>query len=370
MKIAFLYIAEAYQCYHGAAVALELAKRPGLEVVTYYNDPPSPHHLERVRAAYGAPRMEYRRLRRSPLTRALQAIRILGMFKKMTLFDNRQELDRYDAIVAVEKTVAPIRTLGVTHPKLIYAPHGVGDRAVTFDRNVAGFDFHLLPGPKFAERMLEEGLIRSGNFALPGYIKLETSDRLREAHGPFFANSNPVVLYNPHKVPGLGSWDACIEPMLAAFARSSDYNLIVAPHVKLFRRRSQTVRDRWEKRSTQNIRIDTGSDLSVDMSYTSAANIYIGDVSSQVYEFLVRPRPCIFLNPHRIDWRGDPNFRHWTLGDVIEDPAELMGAIRAAPARHHLYRDAQERLTAASLGDRSPGVAERAADAVLDYLSR
>ncbi len=47
------------------------------------------------------------------------------------------------------------------------------------------------------------------------------------------------------------------------------------------------------------------------MSYTTAADIYLGDVSSQVYEFLYEPRPCLFLNSHEFAWKSDPNFAHW-----------------------------------------------------------
>lgn len=370
MNIAFLYIAEAYQCYHSAAIALDLAARPGVHVTTYYNEPDAPHHLERVRLAYGAPSMDYRRLKRSWATRLMQSIRRLGLFKEMVLRDNLAELDGYDAIFAVEMTVSPIRKMGARHAKLIYYPHGAGDRAVTYHRRVSGFDFALLPGPKYAERMLAQGLIHPNGFALPGYVKLETSDRLRAAQGPLFDNGRPIVLYSAHKVPGLQSWSAHIEPMLAAFSETDEYNLIVAPHVKLFHRRSRKIRNAWEARSTPNVRIDTGSDLSVDMSYTTAADIFIGDVSSQVYEFLIRPRPCIFLNPHRVKWRGNPDFLHWTLGDVIEDPSELMRAIRNAHARHHLYVKKQEELVSASIGDCTPGASKRAADAVLAFMSR
>ena len=54
-----------------------------------------------------------------------------------------------------------------------------------------------------------------------------------------------------------------------------------------------------------------GSVRSIDMTYTDQASVYIGDVSSQVYEFLRRPRPCIFLNFDRTAWQGDENFAHW-----------------------------------------------------------
>ena len=56
MELAFLFIAEAYQCYHGAAIALatgSLGRACG--VVVYVNDPQSPAHLARIADAYGAP---------------------------------------------------------------------------------------------------------------------------------------------------------------------------------------------------------------------------------------------------------------------------------------------------------------------------
>lgn len=370
MRIAFLYIAEAYQCYHGAAIALELAARPGWEIVSYYNEPETPHHLERIRAAFGAPPMDYRRLHRSPLTRGLQRLRKLGMFKDMVMRDNAAKLNDYDAVFAVENTVAALKRLGATRPKLIYSPHGFGDRARGFIPRIAAFDFVLVAGEKTAARMLGQRLIREGDHALTGSVKLETGARIGACAAPLFAAPAPIALYNAHKEPRLTSWRRFIAPMLAGFATDLSMNLIVAPHVKLFRREREVVRDRWRARSTANVLVDPGSDRSVDNSYAAIADIYVGDVSSQVYEFLARPRPCLFLNAHRIDWRDDPSFAHWHLGDVIDDPADLVPAIRAAPGRHHLYRARQEEMARASLGDASPGAARRAADAVAGFLSR
>lgn len=370
MRIAFLYIAEAYQCYHGAAIALELARRPGWSVVSYYNEPETPHHLERVRHAYGAPTGDYRRLHRAPLTRALQRLRRLGMFKDLVMRDNLAELNGYDAVFAVENSVAALRRLGAAHPKLIYSPHGFGDRARGFIPRIAVFDYVLLAGPKTAARMLAEHLIRPDDYALTGSVKLDTAAMIAGTAALPFDAARPTVLYNPHKEPRLTSWNRFIAPLLAGFAADRSMNLIVAPHVKLFRRRSARLRAAWASRSTGNVLVDPGSDRSVDMSYAAAADIYVGDVSSQVYEFLAVPRPCVFLNAHRLDWRGDPSFAHWHLGDVVDDPAELMAAIHAAPARHALYRARQVELAAASLGDTRPGAALRAADAIEAFLAR
>ena len=370
MDIAFLYIAEAYQCYHGAAIGLELAARPGFNVVSYYNDDDTPRHLLRIAAAYGAPPPDCRRLRRSRLTRAMQSLRGLGMFKDLVLRDNVDDLARYDAVFAVEDSAASLRRLQPRPMTLIYSPHGFGDRAAGFAKLAAVFDYLLLPGSKTAARMLREKLARPGAYATIGPVKLETSDKLRRQEAALFARRRPVVLYNPHKAPGLTSWRRFIEPMLAAFGRQEAFNLVVAPHVKMFRRRPPRVRAQWDARSTPGILIDTGSDRLLDMTYTAAADIYVGDVSSQVYEFLAVPRPCVFLNPHRRRWRDDPNFAHWHLGDVVEHPDQLMDAIRAAPGRHARYRPLQEAMTDASLGDRTPGAAKRGADAVAAFLAR
>ena len=283
--------------------------------------------------------------------------------------DNIAELNGYDAIFAVENTVAALRRLGVAHPRLIYSPHGFGDRARGFIPRVATFDLVLLAGPKTAARMLEAGLVREGGYALTGSVKLDTAEHIARTTALPFARTQTTVLYNAHKEPKLTSWHRFVEPMLAGFAQDPSMNLIVAPHVKLFRRRREALRGRWRARSTANVLVDPGSDRSVDMSYAAASDIYVGDVSSQVYEFLANPRPCVFLNAHGIDWRDDPSFAHWHLGDVVDDPADLMAAIRAAPERHSLYRARQEAMARASLGPRPSSPIWRARPGHEDRLS-
>ena len=151
-----------------------------------------------------------------------------------------------------------------------------------------------------------------------------------------------MVLYNPHVSPHLSSWYAAGRQVLDWFVEHDDYHLIFAPHVMLFERpfvlsdrrlridRPGRIEERYLR--APNIHIDLGSRASTTMAYTNRADIYLGDASSQVYEFLLRPRPCVFLNPHRLAWRGDPNFAHWQAGPVIEAADELGAALARAPA--------------------------------------
>jgi hypothetical protein len=122
-------------------------------------------------------------------------------------------------------------------------------------------------------------------------------------------------------------------------------------------------------RNRPNILIDTGSEACVDMTYTLGSDIYIGDVSSQVYEFLVEPRPCIFLNAHDADWREDPNYLHWKCGPVLTDPAQLDAALREATTDPSAYRAVQERLVAEAFDRTETPAPKRAADAIARFLT-
>lgn len=368
LSIAVVYIAEAYQCYHGAALALRLAERAGVKVTSFYFDPQTPRHLERIHRAFSAAPMLTVPLHRSTVTRALQGLKVLGSFKHLTLRDNREQLDRFDAILAVENTLAMARQEGIHKPTLIYTPHGFGDRAYAFVKRIATFDFVLLAGRKSEARMLEKGLIRPGRYALTGSIKLETARRLAQSAALPFAEERPIVLYNPHFEANLGSWKAFIRPLLEGFRKDDRFNLIVAPHAKMFRKASVARRRRLEALSSASICVDLGSDRALDSTYLFAASVYVGDVSSQVYEFLATPRPCVFLNAHGVQWQGNPNYAHWQLGDVVDDPKDLMSAIARASERHILYRQRQEAFAAATLGDPSGSPSQRAADAVLRFL--
>jgi hypothetical protein len=101
------------------------------------------------------------------------------------------------------------------------------------------------------------------------------------------------------------------------------------------------------------------------MAYTNRADIYLGDVSSQVYEFLRRPRPCVFLNPHGFDAAHDPNFAHWQAGPVVPGVDGLGEALRMARDRHaSFYQPIQQRMMDYSFDLTDEPSADRAARVV------
>ena len=279
-------------------------------------------------------------------------------------------LNESDAIAVPERTSIFLKRLGVTRPRFIHLDHGAGDRAAGFDRRIADFDFVLMAGEKHRARMQREGLIRDGHHAVIGYPKFEAADAIRDPSFRPFANDRPVVLYNPH-FSNLGSWERFGADVLSAFADQDRYNLVVAPHVRLLDGRA--ARARWaglldDYEGRPHIHIDRGSDRSIDMTWTTLADVYLGDVSSQAYEFLRTPKPCVFLNAGGVNWQGDENYGHWRFGPVRETMIDLVEAIDAARRNHRHFLAAQTAGFAETFSTGPEPASERAARAIMDFM--
>jgi hypothetical protein len=119
-----------------------------------------------------------------------------------------------------------------------------------------------------------------------------------------------------------------------------------------------------------NVHWDLDGFAMVDGSYTAAADVYLGDTSSQVVEFLGRPRPCVFLNPRGVAWGDDPAYAQWACGEVVTRAEDVLAALTRAPAVHDRFAGAQAAFAADSLGDASGDGGARAAKAILDFLER
>jgi len=264
--------------------------------------------------------------------------------KKFVLSHNVGRLAQLDVLVVPEMTSLQLRKYpefaGV---KMIRTSHGAGDRpGGSLDVRINQFDLALLPGRKYAEALVEMGYLDAQKAVVAGYPKLEAMERFGIERKQLFDNGRPTVIYNPHHQASQSSWPRFGRAVLDYFYQSNDYNLIFAPHVLLFKRP-------WGKghsfpgkyKSNDHVLIDLGSMSSIDMTYLRSADIYLGDVSSQVYEFLEEPRPCVFLNAHGVDWRDDPHYRQWRFGPVIDDVAKLDEALKEAVERHGEYKPVQ-----------------------------
>jgi len=372
-RVGFLYNHYAtHQVLHTAPVAFALSELdPDLEVQVLASCETQLAMARRIGAGWPDHRVAFRQL---PLSRADQALRRFGIearngLKRRTLLANRDLLAELDALVVPERTSVLLRKHPtLNHVQLIHIPHGAGDRAVGYERRNAAFDLLLVSGEKCRQRFISEVGIDPDRVHAIGYPKFDVP--VMTPAVDLFPEARPTVLYNPHFDPKLSSWPRLGQRVLEFFSGQSTFNLIFAPHVMLPMKRGQRMARSLARFGAQpHIHIDLGSDRCVDMTYTRCADIYLGDVSSQIYEFVVNPRPAVFFNAHRLrGWEQNQNFRHWTLGTVIEDVAELNSALlRPLTAE---MRERQQRLASMTFRSSTRSASGLAAELIRTQLMK
>lgn len=350
LKIGFLAISQAHQYLHWLPAALRLARqadvevsvlctsRAGLEFIRSYD----PQGLLRLKRLWSPSRQED------------------GLFtpppRLLALLLNVCGVSRFPTLVTTETTSGLLRKIPGFPSRLVLIKHGAGDREGSYNPKHALFDLILTNGEKHRQALLERALTEPDRCVVTGNAKLE----LVPSPTPLFTNGKPVALYNPHFDPKLSSWFSSGRDIISAMERLPHWNFVVAPHVKLRGGPSLGA-------DAPNILIDRGSVRSIDMSYTHAADVYIGDVSSQVYEFIQRPRPCIFLNFDSIDWKARSTYAHWRLGQVIECPDQLGAALDRSHDLQPSFYSTQEQLREYSMDRSEKSASERQADAILAF---
>lgn len=383
-RIAFLFNHDAaHQAAHIAAIAGQLAVRyPDLDVIAATGTPDIAAHICRLLTPDQIQALQWRDLSlpqwanilTAPLNRILPAQRVARLYHGLDFFGS------LDALVSTERTCLRIKRrlakTGRGAPRFIYVPHGSGDRNVAYHPELSQFDLMLLSGQKLVDEMVAHSICRTEQTRLIGYAKFDTVDM--SARPRFFDNDRPVFVYNPHFDPYLSSWYDHGPQLLDWFAspQGQDYNVIFAPHVMLFRkklhispeyriaRRRPDVAAHWK--SAPNIHIDIDSPRLFDMSYMRAADAYIGDVSSQVYEFLASPRPVFFINSHA---KNAAAYDFWGNGPVVTSAAELVPMLPdyvAHGAKHTAAQQVKLNYTIDRSDNRPASI--RGAEALADYL--
>jgi len=380
MRIAFLFNHDqVHQVAHSLPICMALADGgfPG-EIIVATTSAALGAEVRRMAGARIGTTIEHIELAVSAASRRIDSLagRLVPARKLLVYKDNIAFFRGLDVLVVTEKASLALKRLGLTDLRIIHTRHGAGYRAIGFDAASAAFDHVLCSGPKIRDRLIRQAGVCPRTISVIGYPKF---DLVRNAQPiRYLPTAGTVVLYNPHPAPHLSSWYRHGHAVFEQLARNDRLGLLFAPHVMLFQRglvvtidppavaRPGRLPDRFLR--GDRVKVDLGSRASTDMRYTMASDVYLGDASSQVYEFLIKPRPCIFLNSGGHAWRDNPDFLHWTAGEVIDCPSQLSQALARADELHATrYADVQERLFADTFDlDERPS-AVRAATVVADF---
>jgi hypothetical protein len=376
MNVAFLLNHyDIHQVPHIVPYAFELTRRhPALNATILAATEEELSFAREIGEGYPGHRTKLERLQVPGIISAIDTLlsKVVFVRKALALASNREQLRHYTALVSPELTCIALRTKpGFETVKMIFTGHGSGDNRLggSFNARIGKFDLALLPGRKYAELLNEDGHLPKNRYAITGYPKFEAVDHIGVTRRAFFHNDRPTIVYNPHHNASLSSWPKLGCDVLDFFYESKDYNLIFAPHILLFKRpwsRGTGLPKKY--RDTENVRIDLSSRYSSDMTYLRSADIYLGDVSSQVYEFVEQPRPCVFLNGHGFD-PADPSYRHWSFGPVINDVALLADALTQARNNQASYSLPQRERFDYTFETGGTAASIRGADVIADFLT-
>lgn len=371
MRVLFSYIAQPHQTLHSLPIAIEMAL--GYPDVEVWVACLTKSHLEYIKSLaryYPTANLHYTLLSLPSFLQRRISFSGQDVFTKITaLFLNRGFFNEFDGIVVPERTSLYLKKFGVNKPKMIWTRHGAGDRAIGFAKDVKNFDFILMAGPKLQKRLSENKSLRSGHFVTGIYAKFDIVRKIENSHKALFNNGRRTIIYNPHYKNSLSSWEKFGIDILQQFVAQNKYNLIFAPHFRLFDPPTKKdLRFFSQFSEHEHIHIDLGSYRSIDMTYTQAADLYMGDVSSQVAEFLVRPRPCLFLNAHSITWEKDQNYSFWHLGNVCESEKNIITQIETSFNMHSQYIKRQKDYIVETFGTNDGPTAPLGAKAIVQFL--
>ena len=222
-----------------------------------------------------------------------------------------------------------IKKYRINNPFLFYLYHGMGTRAYGFEESQGEFDYLLIPGKYYKDRLISEGVCKKEQLALVGHPKFDWLNNKTSKNNKLFNNNNPIFYYNPHWELEISSFIKWRNIILEFFKKNIQYNLIFSPHPLIKHNaynKNYSINHNLE--DAENIIIDFESEKLLDETYIKNADVYIGDVSRMaVYWVIKRPRPCIFINAHGINWANDESYIIWNFGIVIEKQKYLAETI-------------------------------------------
>ena len=333
-SVVFLFINGPHHVYHAIIPALTFAKnnpdlrtiivsgnRINLNIITYY-------HLR-----MGEPKCEIVSL---PLP---WRYKILNYKNKLYRHPSRQWekihpfLKESLAVVSTSHD-APhyFAKYKITKPKLFYLFHGTGTREYGFELNLNQFDLLMIPGPYHKKRLNKDASISKSKLIQVGYTKNDTFQYSDFKEQKLFPKNQTTFYYNPHwdvELSSLPKWGRYI---LDYFKNHSQFNLIFAPHPLVKHYNTKYNLDlNYSSFTSDNTLIDFDSQKNMNGFYCIHADIYLGDVSSMLFEWInYKPRPCIFINTNNIEWENDENYSNWRIGHVINSLDEFNDIIGIA----------------------------------------
>ncbi len=275
----------------------------------------------------------------------------------------RLRMHRPKAVVVTDFYDNVFRQLGIK-TFWAYLPHGFVNRKFGDDPHLHDYDLVLLPGEK-EQRELEERIGPLKNAVVAGYAKLDYFRYHPAQATGLFRETKPVVIYNPHFDPNVTSFFDQGRELLESLSASGKYNVIFMPHPDLARRVQPLLA---ELAKLPNIAIAERSKINLD--YMAAADIYLTDVSSSVFEWLYFNKPVLFFNTKKIVWQHNRYYLSWVLGEVVETVPSMLEGIDQALKGPDNFHQQREDMFSKIFANQDKNISKLMAEIIWDRLRK
>ena len=368
-KVGVFCIDPSYIIYHVLSLGLELSRNKDIE--TYFLCTSRNKAIVQTLAQdYGIRKFHLLEIRTDPISaRFPKKFELSPAYRPFLFWLNRVTLRQINAFITPLYDYLALKWF-LKNKLLIFTSHGIANRAYSFDNRIKQFDLFFLTGSNEERDRKKRKQLTKSNYKVVGFLKF---DLLKDKLIPkLFLNQNKTILYNPHWNRQLTSFHKYGFALLDFFSRNPQYNLIFAPHSRLITKNQGYLIKLKKYKDFRNILIDFESEYCNDMTYTKCADIYIGDASSQALEFIYyRPRPCIFIDAHKI--RNDTFNRPiaWDLGLIIRDIQKFDSLLNNAKDTHEKkYITTQKKLTNDIFHSEKKSPSALAAEAVMELIQQ
>ena len=272
---------------------------------------------------------------------------------------------RTPVVVSAEQTSLWIPTLLPLRTRFLNILHGASSMGARDGRRRRAAWRMPVPSENEQRTYLERGYDAS-YVPVVGYVK--SAFGKSHQRPPVFPEARPTVLYSPHWQQHRSSWWGWGAEIVRQLVEQTRYNVILAPHQRLIEGAPELRAVLEAAAQHPHVHCDIDSFAMVDGSYTTAADIYLGDTSSQAVEFMARPRPCVFLNSPRVEWQRRADYALWNCGEVIDSVDQLLPAMDRAPVLLPQFAALQKEFVLGWHGDTSGAAVGRVVGHILEAL--
>jgi hypothetical protein len=368
MRIGFLFFHHIHHIYHSVPIAFELSSL-GFNVDLIVTSNSVKKVIDELAILYPRQTCKIIFLKGPVLYRYANIRRKKYPRPQIMMEKYANKLNQYDILVGTSfETHRLFDQLSVNHPKYVFTFHGIGVRDYGFPSSLKRYDLLLLPGKDMVKNLVKSELVSNRNWEVIGYPKFDLVEQNNKTFDSIFPEKKPTIIYNPHWNKKVSSWYDWGKIVLNFFLNSTDYNLIFAPHILI-----KEWKQRWLKLSkyqkVPHIHIDLESHRLIDMTYTRIADAYLGDVSSQVFEFLYEPKPCLFLNCHGLKRGKEQDFPQWKFGNVISNFSDFPGKLSSIFNDHPDFITNQKSFIDSTFDSNDLSSGKRGANAIINHFS-